>query len=199
MISLTKSQLKQATELLARGFHEYPEFVHTFPQESERAQIKPMFSTVLEYGLRYGEVYTTSSNLEGVAIWLSPQYAHFSVSRMLAAGAWKLPFQMNICLVYRYMGNMKTALNFQRHYDGIPYWYLVMIAVDPPYQGKGYAGDLIKPMLERIDKEKLPCYLETTLDKNVTLYQHYGFKVVETTTLPGSEIHFRAMMRDKAA
>jgi hypothetical protein len=36
---------------------------------------------------------------------------------------------------------------------------------------------LIKPILAKIDKEHLPCYLETVNEKNVPVYQHYGFEV----------------------
>ena len=34
-----------------------------------------------------------------------------------------------------------------------PHWYLPMIGVDPPYQGKGYGGALLKYGLEQCDRD----------------------------------------------
>jgi predicted acetyltransferase len=52
----------------------------------------------------------------------------------------------------------------------------------------GYVSKLIKPMLKRINEEGFPVYLETQNEKNVPLYEHYGFEVVEATTYPNTDI-----------
>ena len=53
----------------------------------------------------------------------------------------------------------------KRHYELAPmeHWYLVALAVNPEHQGKGYASKLLKERLPAIDKQGLPCYLETML------------------------------------
>jgi ribosomal protein S18 acetylase RimI-like enzyme len=65
-----------------------------------------------------------------------------------------------------------------KEHANFPHWYLYNIAVDPKYQGKGWASVLLNPMLAKADKEKLPCYLETG-DRNVQFYKHFGFEVIE--------------------
>jgi hypothetical protein len=50
-------------------------------------------------------------------------------------------------------------------------------------------------MFARMDTEHLPCYLETHNQKNVPIYRHYGFKVVEEDIVPGTEITHWAMLR----
>jgi ribosomal protein S18 acetylase RimI-like enzyme len=70
--------------------------------------------------------------------------------------------------------------------------------VDPAYQGKGYASRLLKPMLARIDRENMPCYLDTEEEKNVSIYQHFGFKVLEEVKIPSTDIILRAMLREKS-
>lgn len=92
-------------------------------------------------------------------------------------------------------GKHTTAIH-KRHAP-FRHWYLQLIGVDPMFQGKGYGGTLLTPMLARIDREHLPCYLETQNQKNVLLYQHYGFKVVEEVIIPGTEITFWAMLRER--
>jgi hypothetical protein len=54
---------------------------------------------------------------------------------------------------------------------------------------------LLKPMFSRIDKEGLPCFLETQAEKNVALYEHLGFRVVEEGIVPGSGVKSWAMLR----
>lgn len=57
---------------------------------------------------------------------------------------------------------------------------------------------LVKAALSRIDEEHLPCYLDTEEEENVSLYQRYGFRVVEELTIPGTNIRLWAMLREKS-
>ncbi len=76
-----------------------------------------------------------------------------------------------------------------------PHWYLQIIGVDPAYQGQGFSSQLVRPMLERIDREHLPCFLETNIEKNVAIYQRFGFGVVSEDEIPGTELMSFAMLR----
>ena len=59
------------------------------------------------------------------------------------------------------------------------YWYLPALAFNPQHQGKGYASKLLNEMVSYIDKEGLPCYVESEGEKNVSVNQHFGSRVVE--------------------
>jgi len=74
--------------------------------------------------------------------------------------------------------------------------YLQLLAVDPVHQGEGLSGRLLRPMFQRIDREGLPCFLETQAEKNVAIYRHFGFRVVEAGIVPGSNVHSWAMLRE---
>ena len=75
-----------------------------------------------------------------------------------------------------------------------PHWYLCTIAVYPKHQGKGWTSVLLKPMLAKADKDKLPCYLETA-ERNIKLYEHFGFEVIEHIPLPEHDTDIWIMMR----
>ena len=77
-----------------------------------------------------------------------------------------------------------------------PHWYLMQIGIDPDHQGKGYASRLIRAMLLKIDKESMPCYLETETEKNVALYQYFDFEVIEEFIVPDTELRLWAMLRE---
>ena len=76
------------------------------------------------------------------------------------------------------------------------HWHLLLLAVDPQHQGKGYASKLLEEMFSRIDEGGLPCYLETGGEKNVSMYQHFGFKVLEEFTEPNTTDKMVAMLRE---
>jgi ribosomal protein S18 acetylase RimI-like enzyme len=78
----------------------------------------------------------------------------------------------------------------------IPHWYLFIIGVDPDFLGRGYASQLIKPMLTRIDREQLQCYLDTKNEENVGLYQRFGFKILKEYQIPGSNVRNWSMLRE---
>ncbi len=76
------------------------------------------------------------------------------------------------------------------------HWFLQLLGVAPEHQGKGHASRLLRPMLERLDEEGLPAYLETTNPVNVPRYEHFGFEVVREGMMPGTPIRFWCMLRD---
>ncbi len=68
-----------------------------------------------------------------------------------------------------------------------PHWYLPLIGVDPGLHHRGYGSALLRHALDRCDRDGLPAYLESTNDRNIPLYERFGFKVVgqiRTATSP---------------
>ena len=64
---ITESQAKAAGETLARAFHDYPTMIYYFPDEDERRKKLPIiYEFFVRYGIMYGEVYGSSTNLEAM-------------------------------------------------------------------------------------------------------------------------------------
>ncbi len=189
LVRLRESEIEPAAETLARAFHDYPAFVYVFPDAAERKKELPLLlQSFVHYGVLHGEVYATSPNLEGVAVWLPPGYP---------GGFEKVPEVSKGALErMMYFGAQVYAVR-QRHVPAA-HWFLEFIGVIPELQGRGYASILLKPMLARIEREHLPCYLDTEKEENVAIYQHYGFKVVEDMMVPGTEIRSWGMVGGNA-
>jgi ribosomal protein S18 acetylase RimI-like enzyme len=132
--------------------------------------------------------------MEGVAMWLPSEYAKMTPELMAKAGMDKL--QVNIDKDF--MARIKPIYDFidKKHAQHVPFqhWYLAFIGVDPDFQGKGFAGKLIKPMLSRFRRENIPCYLETQIERNVDIYTHYGFKLLEKYYVLDTGLYFYAML-----
>jgi len=65
----------------------------------------------------------------------------------------------------------------ERHY------YLPVIGIRPEWQGRGFGSALLRPILERCDREVTPAYLETANPANLGLYERHGFAVRERLDL----------------
>ncbi len=65
-----------------------------------------------------------------------------------------------------------------------PSWYLQAVGTDPAQQGKGWGGVVIRHHLARADAEGVACYLESSKEANIPIYERLGFKVTGELTLP---------------
>jgi len=196
LLRLNKSHIKATADTLVKAFHNYPLYVKFFPDASERIQkLSYMLRGLVHYGVLYGEVYTTSPNLEGVSIWLPSDRVDPSLWRMAQSGWFSIALKIGVSSIGRIIrfGNYSSAVH-KRHAP-VRHWYFQLLAVDPIYQGKGYASVLLKPILARMDKEQFACYLETHKRENVSIFEHYGFTVVEEGIIPKSRITQWAMLR----
>jgi len=197
LIRLNKSNAKPAVEVLVRAFRNYPLLQYYFPSEVERDRIAPYFLSFAVFsGIRYGGVYATSPNLEGVTVWITSD--NYPVT------FWRLVRSVPVSVILGFGGHGGSRLRYSGEFIDaahkrlapFKHWFLQTVGVDPQFQGKGYAGKLLRPMLARIDEEGLPCYLETLDKRNVPLYEHFGFRVVEESAIPETDLTNWAMLRE---
>ena len=197
LLRVRETEVKSAAEVLARAFQDEALYAHIIADAEERKRILPfLFQFRIRYGALYGEVYAVSPRLEGVAVWISSENVHMTRWRILRAGGFYLYHQAGRKVISRLNSIEDYVSAIRRRWIDSPHWHLSPIAVDPCYQGKGYARRLLKAMFARLDKEKLPCFLETQSEKNVKIYQRYGFRVVEKGAIPDTEIPHWAMLRE---
>ncbi|MFX1575221.1 MAG: GNAT family N-acetyltransferase [Promethearchaeota archaeon] len=199
-LRLNKQQVEPAAKMLAKAFENDPLHIAYFPDSTERVmQNYHLMKFSLRYCMVLGEVYITSPKLEGIALWRleDPKEEYRDKPRSIFTN-W-LSFRLAIALgeAVEKVYNIFEYI-FSTHYELVPsrHWYFFIIGVDPNYQEKGFASSLIKPMLARIDKEKLQCYLDTNNEKNVEIYQHYGFKVLKKYQIPRTNVMNWSMLRE---
>jgi len=65
-----------------------------------------------------------------------------------------------------------------------PHYYLNILGVSPEAQGEGLGSELLRPMLERCDREGVPAYLESSKERNLAFYGRHGFRVTGEMRFP---------------
>lgn len=77
-----------------------------------------------------------------------------------------------------------------------PHWYLGVLAVAPPMQGRGYARHVLTPILDSADRTRTPVTLETATPINLAIYARFGFEVRAEFDLPPDGPHAWLLQRN---
>ena len=197
LVRLDKCDAKRAADTLGRAFAGYQMIRHYFPIELDAIAIAKHFLLVgVTSGLRVGEVYATSSLLEGVAVWIPPgSYPVSTLRRFLTS-----PFLPLVRFLFRGgLSMMAVGDFFDRRHKVLmqrPHWYLEILGVDPKYQGKGYSSRLVRAMYPRADTQSVPIYIETIGSENAAIYNHLGFSTVEESLVPSTPLTYFCLVRE---
>jgi ribosomal protein S18 acetylase RimI-like enzyme len=68
------------------------------------------------------------------------------------------------------------------------------IGVHPDHQGRGVGTALLRSFLDSDEARTTPAFLETDVERNVVLYQRFGFEIVSSAVILGIDTRF--MWRD---
>ena len=193
---LTPDYIDKACKVAGRAFQNDPVIKLTYPNEKERKQkAQYFFEMVYRYGIKYGEVYATSNNLEGISVWIPPNRVFASIWDMIKCGALRVLRKSGLKAMKRGMPVMKYMESAHKRLVKFDHWYLQELMVKPEEQGKGYGSLLLKTMFKKIDSEGLPIYVDTNNEKNIPFYQKHGFEILEHVIHPKTNIPVWGMLR----
>jgi len=173
---LPEDQIEAASKVLGRAFQDDPLFVYCFPDPIER-KIKSAIHCefLILLGILSGEVYITSSNIEGVAVW----HPHGIKDQIMGKQSKEIIRRLRKIkrgefsdfLYIERMGIFEEFANsFQNEHVNFPHWYL---------------------------EQNLSCYLHTENERNIKFYEHFGFKLIGKNKVPNSDFYHHAMLRNR--
>ena len=193
---LEKNNVEEAAKVFSKAFEDDPLIRWFFPDDSTRIEMSfSYFRFRIMYGILFGEVYATSQNLEGLAVWIPSKKVKMTYLRMIRSGGFHLMKDLGFGLIGKLTSVSSFVSKIHHRLVGIPHWHLSPMGVDPEYQGQGYGSKLMRSMLKKLDEENLPCFLETQNKNNVEIYQHYGFHIIDISTIPNANLEHWSMIR----
>lgn len=182
---VTKADTRKAAVVLAESFSEDP-YMHYILQSDayDYAQALQLQLFTMSVGLKYGLIVSTSVDMEGIMICYPPEHIHINDFQYVTAGALGLMLRVerNVFTASTQLGAFMKDV--QKRVAPFPHWYIYQIGVHREHRGHSMASRLLNPFLEKMDECQSPCYLETHNERNVPVYEHFGFKVAETGTIP---------------
>jgi len=194
-IRLRRENLYAVSAVCARAFARAPRIAHFFREERRRcSHADEFFRMRIRYGLLFGEVYTTSPNLEGVAVWLPSERASMTVWREIRAGGIRLYRAVGADAVARMTHVSTHNERLRRRSISGKHWVLSLVAVDPEYKRQGHGSALVRPVLARLERDHVPCYAETTEPAVLPFYAHMGFRP-GAPAVPGTDLKVWPLVR----
>ena len=195
---LHENELQPAVEMLARAFADDPLTRLLSPDPARReSKARWYFSAVARYGFAFGEVWTVGE-IDGVAIWWAPEYVMPSSARASYVGFDEGPFVLGIDVWEASLEVGWMVGEVHQRAISEPHWYLNILGVRPECQRRGLGGQLLTTMLERLDRDRVPVYLDTGTPENVAFYQGHGFTLAGHAEDPEHQVHVYGLRRDPA-
>lgn len=191
-----KKDLDRLAEVAADAYQDYPLHNWFTKGKYDKKASKLLMQITLKTMTKDAIIYADSEELNGFAAWIPFGFTGNKAIPFLKSGGLKLILHSGFGIINRLSAYEKYAMNlkkeFTEHYD----WYLFNLSVKKDAQGKGIASKLMKPMLKFLDDEKMVAYLETNKEKNVSLYNHYGFELKKEELIPKTTVMHYAMVRN---
>ncbi len=195
LFKLDKTNINLAGQVAARAYFDADDFSTSSRDPSKQMKyLRKLMNITFRVSEKFGSVYAPTNAIEGVAAWLPHDKIKISNWHYIRHGALSAFFsagkegRRNLL---RYSSLTSTK---HRQHANFPHMYLFNLAIDSKYQGKGYASRLLKPVFVKLDENNLPCYLESP-ERNLALYEHFGFGVVEHVSLPENDNDMWLMIR----
>ena len=113
-----------------------------------------------------------------------------SLLEMLRFGLIWLPFRIGIAATTRLLSSLSWHEEQEKDIMNGRKEYLVLqrMIVHPDYQGRGIGKKCLSKALKIADKNLLPIYLTTQLEKNVNFYEKLSFRVVRESVFSSTNI-----------
>jgi ribosomal protein S18 acetylase RimI-like enzyme len=137
-----------------------------------------LFHALLRSGaLRHGRVdvarHTADGTVLGAAIWQRP-----GESWALTEELRELPQFVRALGAAGIAGALRTQRRIAAHRPSEPHWYLAQIGTTESARGTGVGSALLRHRLDHIDTVSEAAYLESSNERNRTLYRRFGFVTV---------------------
>jgi ribosomal protein S18 acetylase RimI-like enzyme len=191
---LTAADVPVIASALARAFEDDPVMNYVMRDEDMIGRLERAFAFFLrKIWLPQDECYATERRF-GAALWLPPGKWHLSPLNQIRL----LPGMASV--LGRNLPRMLSVLNLieKKHPKEPAHYYLAVLGVEPEFQGRGFGGALMQPILAHCDRERTAAYLESSKERNVVLYERHGFRVVEEVRLPKDGPPIWRMWREPA-
>jgi ribosomal protein S18 acetylase RimI-like enzyme len=194
--ALRTAELDPAVAMLVRAFADDPFSALLAPEPAQRpAAARWAFAAFARYGLAFGQVQTVD-DLAGVAIWWAPEYVHPTAARAAQVGLTAGRAVLGAAAWARFEAFGALTDELHRRSVAGPHWYLNVLGVAPEAQRRGIGSALLAAMCARLDRERLPAYLDTGTAANVAYYERRGFVVTAEAREPATGLHVRGLRRD---
>jgi GNAT superfamily N-acetyltransferase len=195
LVRLEKAHVSAAADALAEAFFEDGLVRHICPEEADRKRaMTPVFRFSAGLTMKSGEAWATSTELEGVALWLYSWKMFCTPWRWLALGGHQIRGGLSPW-GYRELTRVSDRIDRARQSVAPDrFLYLSSLGVRSEFRRQGLAKALVEARVQQAQAEGLPTVVETNTAGALAFYQSVGFKV--KTTFQAAEMDYYVLIFD---
>jgi GNAT superfamily N-acetyltransferase len=176
----TAHDVPRLAQALALAFYDDPVFKWLAPNDSERIRrsARGFAFHLRKVYLPHQECYITNEGTGG-ALWVPPGKWRLGLLAQL-----RLAPGMIAALGSRLPQTLRAVNKIEAKHPHEPHYYLAFVGLEREHQGKGIGTALIRPILDRCDRDEIPAYLEASAPRNREYYLRHGFEITEEYRYP---------------
>ena len=193
---LNLADLDAMSQVLAQSFEEDP--LVSFILQNKKTRVKTItkfFRAMGRLNIRAGSAFGVSDPLEGVAVWSFPNKPEASATPKDLLTFAPLLFSSYVIGAQRARAVFRQIDANHKKCADQSHFYLDNLGVLASARGKGLSSKLIRPFLEMADSQKVIAYTDTVTKSNVSLYEHFGFELMEASPVADTDIIVYALRR----
>ncbi len=193
---ITGNTLHEASDVLAHAFRQDPLWIYFIPEEEDRLRLSRIsFRMLIRYTMRCGCAHCVEP-MKGVALWLPSDKSGMSLLDEIRCGGLSVLINFGSASLRRMTSADSFMFKLRKEHLPRRHWYLSLLGVAPGEQGRGYASLLMRHMIEKLEEERLPAYLDTQNARNVSIYESFGFRVIDQRVIPATSVTHWSMIRE---
>ena len=181
-----KKDLKRLEKLLTLCFAKDPLYCKLIPDEETRKRLMPeLFQCDMTEFFETCEIFADSPEINSILVvsdesepYNLVKYYLTEVRAQLETDGYLIKEDPSLKTLHNFiMGKdyLNSRWTDQLHQE--ERLHIIYLAVAPEKQGHGYGGLLLQEAFASAHSHRLMISLETHNEKNVALYQHFGFKI----------------------
>ena len=163
--------------VLADAFAEDPVFAWLIPPQlrGRDSRMRTFFTSMSRGYLRQGKPCYVTNDTSAAALWAAPGGWAMPLSQIILEAA-----PSGLAFRHRLLRALRTQLQIERLHaaKSAPHWYLGYLGTRRDRQGQGLGTQMLRTVLDKLDGENMPAYLESSNERNLPLYERNGFRVV---------------------
>ena len=185
-----RNRVDAVAAIMARAFKDDPVMNWMFQGAANPLELLTQFMSLTgTRSVTIGHAYELVDGA-GAAFWVPPDSSMFTEAMGIEFYA-MMTGAVGEARTETVLGALREATDF---HPEEPHFYLSTIGVDPDHRGQGLGAKLMQRVLKICDDEGLVAYLESSNQRNVSLYERVGFETITEVRLPDGPV-MRPMMR----
>ncbi len=196
LYKIQKRDLKRCAEVAAQAFLNDESSKFLLSSKLTFKALYNYYSVIYKVVFDKMYMFAESEKINGLIIIAPIKNSELSVWDYIKTKSLKAILSLGIGTIVRSVKYENNCIKIRKNIATSDMWYIFQFGVLPEKQGQGIGSRTMKPFLNWLDSEKISCYLETQKEQNIKMYNHFGFSLKSTDTLPKKKASQFAMLRN---